>query len=305
MKADHRHELKTNELADWLAHLPEWAKENRNSLLAAAAVIVVAIGVYVWVFYSRNVLSVREQVRLTSLVTQVPQQINSVVRAAMQNQDESYNLVPVAERLGELAQETADDDMAALALIERAEALRAELHFRLAEVSREELTRQINEAEQSYRDALNRTPSPALAAVAQFGIGLCEEELGNFDKATEAYRDVVENEGYDGTAAQAAAAYRLQIMDDYKTAVTFAPPPPTPQTSPDAESPFQVMPGDGNAPMVVPMPSDANFAPTAPTAPTTEQPQETAEPQETGDSPTAVEPVEPAAPAETNTPGEG
>ena len=33
MRSDHRHELKTNELADWIAHFPEWANKNRTSLV--------------------------------------------------------------------------------------------------------------------------------------------------------------------------------------------------------------------------------------------------------------------------------
>src|SRR4030042_1051622 len=37
MKSDHRHELKTNELADWMAHTPEWGHQNRNSIIGVAA----------------------------------------------------------------------------------------------------------------------------------------------------------------------------------------------------------------------------------------------------------------------------
>ena len=60
MKSDHRHELKTNELADWLAHFPEWANQNRTNIIAVAvvlavvfdlwylAVVVVTIAIYIW-----------------------------------------------------------------------------------------------------------------------------------------------------------------------------------------------------------------------------------------------------------------
>ena len=185
MKSDHRHELKTNELADWMAHFPEWAKQNRTNLILVAVVIIAAVAVYFWSFYRRDVVSVRNQARLTSLVTQVPQQISSIARAAMQNTEQSYVLLPIAQDLQEFAQSTSNDDMAALALIERAEALRAELHYRLADVSREELTKQIDQARVSYEQALDRKPSAALAAAAEFGLGLCEEELGMSEKATE------------------------------------------------------------------------------------------------------------------------
>ena len=51
MKSDHRHELKTNELADWMAHFPDWARENRNNLIAVGAIVYAlpaALATYLW-----------------------------------------------------------------------------------------------------------------------------------------------------------------------------------------------------------------------------------------------------------------
>jgi tetratricopeptide (TPR) repeat protein len=253
MKADHRHELKTNELADWLAHFPEWAKENRTNLIAAAAVILVAIAVYFVRFYRKDVVVVREHVQLTGLVGQVSSQKRSVAQAASQGTDQSIALVSIAQDLQDFAADSRDDRLAAMALIKRGEALRAELHYRLTDASKEELTKQIAQAQTSYQQALERaSSSPALAATAQFGLGLCDEELGKFDEAKAAYRAVAENIEYDGTAAQAAAAHRLKTMDDYKGTVVFKPAPdpiassPTVQITPDALNPpisFEAPPG--------------------------------------------------------------
>jgi len=270
MKSDHRHELKTNELADWIMHFPDWAKENRNSLIGAAAVIVVALLIYFLSFYRQNVVSARNQMRLTNLVAQVPQQMNRVANAAMQNNDETYILLQSQQDLLDFAQKSSNDDMAALALIQRGAAFRAEVHYRLAEVSREELATQMGKAKDSYQQALDRKPSnPALAAAAQYGLGLCEEELGNFDQAAALYREVAEKADYAGTTAQAAAAYRLKIMDDYKTEVVFQPAPPKPAqaTTPtvqiqpgdaQASAPvIQIKPPDGQAPAPTPAPTPA------------------------------------------------
>lgn len=283
MKSDHRHELKTNELADWLAHFPEWARQNRNNLMAVAAVIILAIIVYFWSFYRSNVVSVRNEVRLTNLVTSIPQQVNSAMRAAMQGTDQSYTLMPIAQDLQEYAGDLSDDNMAALALIKRGETLRAELHLRLADITRDELVKQIGQAQTSYQQALDRKPSnPGLAAAAQFGLGLCEEELGNFDKAAEIYRTTVQKPEYAGTIAQAAAEYRLKVMDDYKSPVVFKPAPPQPQTqtSQGSAPPIQIVPGGPATPTVVPSPGPANVGPVAPTAPaqTTQTPAPTAPP---------------------------
>jgi tetratricopeptide (TPR) repeat protein len=253
MKSDHRHELKSNELADWLANLPQWAQQNRTNILAVVAVLVVAAIVYFWSFYRREVVSVRNQERLTFLATQVPQRINEAMRAASQNVDQSLALASLGDDLKDFAGNLSNDNMAALALIKRGETIRAELHLRLAEAGREELTAQIAKAQASYQEALDRKPSnPALAAAAQFGLGLCEEELGNFDKAAEIYRAMTQNAEYAGTVAQAAADYRLKIMDDYKTPVAFKPAPPEPKVTVTPETPtLQIAPDQAAAPTVV------------------------------------------------------
>ncbi len=303
MRSDHRHELKTNELADWIMHFPDWVKENRTSLIGAAAVILVALLIYFVSFYRKNVVLARNQVRLTKLVAEVPQQVNRVANAAMQNNDESYTLLPAAQDLQDFAVKSSNNDMAALALIQRGAALRAEIHYRLAEVSREELATQIGKAKESYQQAVDRKPSsPALAAAARYGLGLCEEELGNFDQAAAIYREVAEKADYAGTTAQAEAAYRLKIMDDYKTAVVFQPAPPKPAPTPTV----QIKPGDGkaSAPVIQIKPADGQApaapAPIGPVAPSGET-KTNAAPAPAPATP-APAPAPAPAPSETNAP---
>jgi tetratricopeptide (TPR) repeat protein len=261
MKADHRHELKTNELADWLIHFPDWLRENRTSLISTAAVLIVAALVWFWIFYQKNIASARTQIRLTNLVSQLPRQKAEIARAMAQKTDQSYVLIDLARDLQDFAESAGKGDMAALALIERGDALRAELHYRLTEVSPEEVTKQIGLAQASYTQALEKAPrSPALTATARFGLGLCEEELGHLDKAREIYRDVAENSAYEGTAAKAAAANRLDTMDDYKGIVVFKPAPEPPAPAQASTPVIQIGQGDGNKPAVTVVPGDANAA---------------------------------------------
>ena len=105
--------------------------------------------------------------------------------------------------------------MAALALIKRAEALRTELHYRAGIVSKRDLTSQISRAKTSYTEALEKSsPNPSLTAAAKFGLGLCEEELGNFEKAGQIYRDIAANPDFEGTAAAVQAKHRLELIID-------------------------------------------------------------------------------------------
>jgi len=268
MRADHRHDLKTNELADWLMHFPDWLRENRNSLLGMAGIIVIAVAVYFWIYYHKNIVSARTQTRLTNLVTQLPRQ-NADIAQAMGKGEQSFLLIDLARDLQDFAQSTNDPEMSALALIERAETLRSELHYRSGEVSRDEMAKQLAQAQASYEQALKKAEDvPALAATAQFGLGLCEEELGNFDKAKGIYKAISENAAYDGTSAKAAAAFRLKTVDDYKTTVVFKPAPP-----PQASAPtIQLTPGQANSPVVIPVPVNPTPTPAPAPAPTTPAP---------------------------------
>jgi hypothetical protein len=124
--------------------------------------------------------------------------------------------------------------MAALALIKRAEALRAELHFRGVTVSERDMTTQINEAKGSYNEALEKSfLNPSLTAIAKFGLGLCEEELDNFDEARRIYRDIVATAGLESTTAFVQAKQRLDTMADYNQKVVFGP-SPKPKPAPPA-----------------------------------------------------------------------
>ena len=238
MKADHRHELKTNELADWLFHLPQWTKENLKTIIFVLVVLVAAVGVYSWRFYSRNVADVREQIEFTNLLNQLAGGKMQILQAQAQGRDLSFVLLQPAKGLETFAQNTKNDSMAALAMIKRAEALRAELHY--GNVDEPYLIAQTNKAKASYAEALEKcSANPSLAAAAQFGLGLCEEELGNFQEAKQTYRRVAENPDFDGTTAKAAAKQRLETMDDYTQKLVFKPAP---------APPIEIKPADVNLP---------------------------------------------------------
>jgi tetratricopeptide (TPR) repeat protein len=226
MKPDHRHELKTNELADWITNFPQWFKENTTFVVGTVAVIVIAAALYMGLFYRRSMASARERSRLTDMLVKLPFQEVEIARGLAQGKDQSYLLVAAARSLENFAQNTRDDQMAALALIKGAESLRAEPRYRLGEVSKEDLAQQVNLAKADYTEALRRaSANPSLAANAKYGLGICEEDLGNLEQAERIYRELVGNSAYNGTAAKAAADYRLKTMGDYKGIVVFKPAP--------------------------------------------------------------------------------
>ena len=235
MKAKHRHELKTNELAEWIGNLPEWAKANYVMIIIVCVAAVAAAGSYFYFGYQRRAVTAREQLRLTELVRRVGLVRADIIGARQsRGMDISYMLLQVAEELGTFARRAKDEGRAALALIERGKALRAELHYRSGTVSKQELTTQINQAKESYREALEKAGSNvSLAAQAKLGLGLCEEELGNFEAARQTYEELVGNADFESTTAFSQAKVRLETMDEYEPRVVFRPAPkPAPAIAP-------------------------------------------------------------------------
>lgn len=231
MKSDHRHELKTNELADWLSHLPEWTKENLITIVIVAAFIIAAAGFYGWRLYSKNVVQAGEQAEFTNLLNQVSSGKMQILQGQQsQGRDFSFVLLQPANSLQSFAEKTSNKRMAALALIKRAEALRAELHY--GNVEEQYIINQTNLAKTSYTEALEESSTnPSLAASAKFGLGLCAEELGNFDQARQIYQDIAGNPDFKNTIAIIRAKRRLETMADYQKNIVFKPEPKVPEST--------------------------------------------------------------------------
>jgi tetratricopeptide (TPR) repeat protein len=226
MKSEHRHELKTNELAEWLINFPQWAKENATTIIYILVLAAVVAGVYFWKVYEKRVVSYREQLEFTNSVSQISQGKTQILQAQAQGVDTSYTLIQAADNLQNIAQTSKNEQMAALALIKEAETLRMELHYRFGSISSQDITTQINRAKDSYTKALEKSSTnPSLAAAAKLGLGLCEEELGNFEQARQIYSEITANAEFEGTVAAAQAKERLLTMADYQQAVVFKPSP--------------------------------------------------------------------------------
>lgn len=280
MRPEHRHELKTNELARWLSNLPQWAKENLKMIIYVSVVVIVVAAAYFWKIYQKNVVLAGEQLEFTRLVTSIPRSKVQILQAQSQGVDYSFVLINTANSLQNIARNTKNDLMAALALIKRAEALRTELHYRLGTVSQKDIADQIKRAQNSYNEALSRLTSaeekgkasPSLTAIADFGLGLCEEELGNFDKAGQIYRDITINPQFEPTTAYSQAKIRLETMADYQSKVVFAP-APEPTTEQVKQPQVPLGPADMNiVPQTLNIPLDSATSPELPNEVTTTLP---------------------------------
>jgi len=226
MKSEHRHELKTNELAEWLANFPNWFKENLNMILYVTAGIIAigAVGGYFW--YVKNVQTAEQMTEFTNMILSVPQQKGRIVTDQMRESDTSYVLLQSADGLELIAQGSNEDGLAALAYIKSAEILRSELHYRPRAITKAEKEKQINTAKRNYNQAILRSSSiPSLRSSAHYGLGLCEEELGNYAEAKKIYNEIINNVEFKGTTTVYQAELRLVEMDNYQVRIVFQPRP--------------------------------------------------------------------------------
>ncbi|MHC4075469.1 MAG: tetratricopeptide repeat protein [Planctomycetota bacterium] len=226
MKSEHRHELKTNELAAWLVNFPNWARENLKMIIYVSVVIILVAVSYAYKKYQTNVVTAGQQVSLTTTVSEIPQKKIQIIRGQAQDMDLSYSLLQSADNLQNIASSSKNDCMSAFAYLQRAELLRTELNYRLGTVSPQDRQIQLNRSKAAYNNVLETAvDNPSIKAKARLGLGLCEEELGNFSQAKQIYNEIAENPDFQSTVAAAQARFRLEIIDEYEKPVVFVAPP--------------------------------------------------------------------------------
>ena len=216
MDSEHRHELKTNELASWIDHAPEYLKKNYMQVIGVV-IILVAI-----VFSG----PVRRRIENTKLAAYA--ETTSVIRKADRSKFEAIQtktegpLILSSNELEIASQETKNQSLAALALIKRAEAIRASLHYAPADPSAEAVTAELTQAKIAYELAIAKAAGiQTLLAKAQFGLGLCAEEAGDFGTATDIYTKIAASEDFASTVFPAQAQNRIDGMGDSKELFTF------------------------------------------------------------------------------------
>ena len=224
MDSQHRHELKTNELAEGLKHLPGLLKDNANTIIG---IILIGAALITWPMFTKmsRQKDIAEQTEITQSIQMMDRDVYAVLQAPaddMLAKSEALDALLVnADALLEKASTIDNPNLSALAQIKAAQAIRTELHLR-QEVDADMLERQIQKAQNAYQEALSAANTPTITAMAQFGLGLCSEELGQTDQAAELYQQIVEDENYKATVFPTQAQRRLDTLSDNTEVFNFA-----------------------------------------------------------------------------------
>ncbi|MCF7974843.1 MAG: tetratricopeptide repeat protein [Phycisphaerae bacterium] len=256
MKSDHRHELKTNVLADWMTHIPEWSHKNAKPLIGGTALVVlVAVAVF-WSQYNNTVLAHTHRVQFTSDLADLEARTMQVAQSHAQGEDMSITLGESSSSLGQLAENTSSPVMAAMAYIKQAEMLREQTNFENAQPTEEIRKARVEAARTAYKVALEKgQTNKTLVSVAQYGLGLCAEELGQFDEAANIYQALISDKAVDGTIGQAAAGHRIKSMTNFQGLITFPIVEETPEIAAPAPQP-EIGPMLPEVPATVVAPND-------------------------------------------------
>jgi tetratricopeptide (TPR) repeat protein len=260
MKSEHRHELKTNELADWLENLPQWASKNSKTIMGLSAIIVVIVALYGWRVYDVNVLQAQRLMNYTTIISNVADAKGRAVAYQSMGSDGSYLISDNIKDLQNLVDKTGNRNMAALALIKEGEALRASEQYRSTESGKEQFAAQINSAKKAYEQAVSKSTNSEITAAAKFGLGLCEEELGKFEDAKKIYQEIAANPEFAYTTASVSVQIRLKTISDYQGDIVFK---PRPQQA--APVPMIISPADANKPADTNVPVTMTILPPAET----------------------------------------
>ena len=232
MKSERRHDLETNELAEWIANLPKFLKDH-SRLIIYLTIVVMAVAVSAYFsWYKKDAGTDKQKIKATMFVEQLFNSKNQIAQGRIQGASISDLMLLTANNLTAVANESEDDLVIAMALIKRSEALRAELHYRTVPIDQEAMKYQIDQAKQTYALAMVKAKdNPTLSAMAEYGLGLCEEEMGNFVAAEAIYNDIANNPDYKATTFAIQAQIRLDSMSDNTAPVIFLPPqePPAQQ----------------------------------------------------------------------------
>jgi tetratricopeptide (TPR) repeat protein len=224
MDSQHRHELKSNELAEGLRHLPGLLKDNANTIIG---IILIGAALITWPMFNKmsRQKEIAEQTEITQSIQMMDRDVYAVLQAPaddmLAKSEALETLLINADALLEKASTIDNPNLSAMAQIKAAQAIRTELHLR-EEVDADMLERQIQKAEEAYQKALEVADTPTIKAMAQFGLGLCSEELGQTDQAAEVYRQIVEEESYKATVLPTQAQRRLDSLADNTEVFNFS-----------------------------------------------------------------------------------
>ena len=191
MKAQHRHELHTNELAEWLEAAIEKAKPYSRAIVGAILAVAIVIGVYLYVnALERRTVTVASDQYITALQTfqsEGPMELQRIV--------EDYRGTEPAV-------------LAQLVLAETQLKQGGDVLY----VNKPAAETELSHAVGSFTQVLQTTKDPMLRAWALYGLGRAHESQGQLDRARSDYQKLID-EYPNSSLVSAARGHLAQLKE--------------------------------------------------------------------------------------------
>ena len=234
MKAQDRHKLKTNELAESLKELPEYWHKHGNKIVTVGIAALVLVVAGLWWHNTKTTAARGRLDLLQSLLTRKSLMQLQAAQAAQLGEAGSsdptaalqapYNAGPVAASLATLAQEEPDGGLGITALIQQADAIRSNLVFSNRATEPQLARQQRDRAAHIYEDILQRYPDkPAAVGASRLGLALLAEDKADWATAKGNYEEIIaQADGLlTGTVYPTLAQRRLQLLDEFSEPIEF------------------------------------------------------------------------------------
>ena len=234
MKAEERHKLKSNELAESLEQVPAYLRAHGSKLLAGTVVVLVVVIGGLWWWNSQAAAQEQRAADLHELLIdgdrlqvmaafQARQSMSGGPEAAWAG-SVGYSSAEMVARLEELAGEAVGTNLGGTAMLQQAEVLRSELMYATREINASEKEAICQRAEKLYSQVVaGYGDSVILSGAAQMGRGLIAEERAQWDKAREIYGKLAAESGtaMGGTIYPDQARERLILLESLVAPVVF------------------------------------------------------------------------------------
>ncbi len=232
MDAKHRHELKQNELEELFKHLPELLRKHVWQIVGVI-LIILALVLFLFRGHIRAIperMAVEARAQRTNTVQNYQAEKMAAFEAVFSPEEsmQGQDLTQIAEQIGTAAAEADSGDAKALLYIKQGDAYRSSLYYKGEMVDKETVVDRAEKARAAYENAASQAESAILQAGAKFGLGLCAEEIGDFEKAKQLYTEVAESEAFADTFYAEQADMRLMILKDLDRELVFVEPQPAP-----------------------------------------------------------------------------
>ena len=170
MDAEHRHELKTNELADFIKRLPALAQEYIYQILG---ITLILIAIVVIPLYNRmhKQTEITEEAVSISKIEMARETVAAIERNPQKTDSASTTLATAEADMDEAVLGTDNPNLQALALLEKSELLRAELHI-LPDVGPDKISENISKARTACEQAFDLAQTATLKGIAQLDQGM-------------------------------------------------------------------------------------------------------------------------------------